>query len=412
MISFEEAIRIIDDCAIRYRSLVGSERLGLINSLGRIASTTVVAGDLNPRFDASAMDGYLVRSSELIDAKSETPIRLKIHDIIAAGNTSSSYTKDSGVCYQIMTGAPLPDDSTFDAVIKREEVIENREPSGKVRDILVRKLASVGSNIRRKGEDFQINDTILEKGRLIDPAQIMSLSAAGVDSVNVFTPIRVSVITSGDELIPFDQKLISQNSIRDSVSPYLESFFSVPKFALSGVAHCPDDLDSLCASMNNTKSDRPLLIITSGGVSEGDYDFVKQAFEKCNGEVLFHKVAIRPGKPILFGQFRDQKTVFFGLPGNPVSVAVGLRFFVKRFLDSLLYADYELPFRISLNKDLKKPIDLDCFLRSKRDIEGAIPLDNQGSHLTCSLSKATGWIVVPQGIAEIKKDRFVDWYTI
>ncbi len=413
MIAYAEALPIVEEEATKRRELLRSERLPLPECIGRCSSRDVRSLDNNPRFDNSAMDGYAVMSAETVGSFATTPVRLTVKGCLAAGDPPSPDTvqRGGGTCIEIMTGARFPE-RPFDAVVKREDVEEERGPSGQVTAISLRTPARPGENIRFAGEDFRIGDCLFLKGTRIGPQHLLALSMAGYVALDVFTRPKVVVLSTGNELVPFDSREISAEQIRNSAALLLCSALQL--YGADVVFHglVPDRREEIHQAFLHALGQKPDLIISTGGVSLGTYDLVRPALEECGAAIHFHKVAVRPGKPVLFGDFPSNGPAFFGLPGNPLAVAAAARFFVRPYLTALSGGKREIPHILPLEQELLKPAGLSFFQRGVRDGQGVRILPGQASFMAASFLQAEGWVVGAPEVAILKKGDLVEWYPL
>lgn len=290
-------------------------------ALGRVAANDVVNSQAVPPFDNSAMDGFALRSDDTRVATEASPVELQVTDLLTAGEAGTGLHIDSGGCCEIMTGAPVP--AGCDAVIPVEQVAIRRAEDGRPVSIAVNQTVAANRNLRRAGEDFASGDVLLAAGQAVTAERIMGLAATGIAEINVHGKPNAAVITTGNELS--DSTELAPGMINDANGPYLQSAVASFGATLKGVYRTGDSADRLIERIGSlTDTD---IIITTGGVSAGRMDFVPAALEQLGADILFHKVAIRPGKPLLFARLPDGRCVF-GLPGNPIAVAVGMRFFV------------------------------------------------------------------------------------
>ena len=323
MITYEQALACIVDAV----EPLAAVELSSAASLGCVAATDVRSRLNVPDFDNAAMDGIAVRACDTDGAGDECPVTLSIAGSVAAGQAPGRHL-DAGTAIEIMTGAPVPDGADTVIPIERIELTD----SGDARTAEIKAPADSGRNIRRAGEDFRQDDLLLPAGSQITPQALMNLAASGNDRVAVRPKPIVSVITTGRELTAAGTPT-GTGQIRDANGPYLSA--ALPRFgAQSGsVAAAGDDLDSVAEAMA-AAAENSQLVITTGGVSAGRFDCVPDAVKALGGRLLFHRVAIRPGKPVLFASLPGGRWLL-GLPGNPVAVVVGLRFFGAAVLDQL-----------------------------------------------------------------------------
>jgi molybdopterin molybdotransferase len=393
MISYEDALRLIAGAC---RTLE-AETSPLEASLGRSPVGDVSSRMNVPSFDNSAMDGFALLAADTASAGATTPVVIPVAGIIAAGQ--GPVDGISGPAVEIMTGAPLP--AGYDTVIPVERVEAERNTEGAAVSIRCLEPFAPGRHIRRAGQDFQTGQTILKQGRRIEPHHIMGLAATGTDTVETRRKPRVALITTGNELatsgIPAGGGLI-----RDANGPYLRTFFATTQTELVQTDFAADDPAVLKAAIEASR-DKADIVLTTGGVSAGRFDLIPDAIEALGGKIIFHKVAMRPGKPLLFARL-DDGTPFFGLPGNPVAVAVGLRFFVLQALSHLQGYVKERFLTSICAETIDTKMDLTFFGKARAEIDanGCLQtrlLPGQESFKIHSLMQANCWAIVPEGTA-------------
>ncbi len=333
------------------------------------------------------MDGYAVRSVDVRGARAESPITLKLAAKIPAGELFTAELL-AGECARIFTGAPLPRGA--DAVVMQEDT---RADGGGVSFL---DEAAVGENVRRCGEDVKRGMTLAEAGEEISSGRIALLAATGFATVTVARRPNVALIATGSELREPGQPLLSgqiYESNRAMLSPLIAGCGGVPKvFPI-----VPDTLDATSAALQSAFSASDI-VVTSGGVSVGELDFVKAAFESLGGELQFWKVAMRPGKPFVFGRLGEK--FLFGLPGNPVSAFVTFLLLVRPALLRWQGAmEVSLPSHAAvLGESISNPGDRRHFVRVRVAADGkVISAGKQASHALSSLAGADGLLdVTPQ----------------
>jgi molybdopterin molybdotransferase len=306
MVSIEEAQSII----LNGTAPLPRQELPLLQGLGRVICGEVRSPWDIPLSDNSAMDGYAFRYASLAGD------RLAVAGFVPAG-MSRSAAVPAGAAVRIMTGAPVPPDC--DTVVPIEEVEE------KGAEIRLTGRVQQGSHIRRRGEDVRTGDRVVPDRALIRPQEIGMLASLGMTTLSVYRRARVAILATGDELLPLGGtpvpgKIVNSNSI--SLAAQVLEAGAEPVF--SGIA--PDDFEATKKTIREALQAGDLLI-TTGGVSVGDKDFVKEAIRELGGEILFWKVDMKPGKPVAFAVL-DGKPVF-ALPGNPVAAMVGFEQFVR-----------------------------------------------------------------------------------
>lgn len=272
-----------------------------------------------PPFANAAMDGFALRSADTQTANPDKPLRLVVAGSLTAGENPTAGTA-AGSCWEIMTGAPMP--AGCDAVVPVERVEIEHDAAGKPVAIVLKQALAAGRNRREAGEDFTEGGPLLAAGRMLDPPAIMALAATGISRIAARPAPRIAIITTGNELA--GPGALRSGLIRDSNRPYLEAMTAALQLPLAASSVVGDDRDTFISSLR-AALEQADLVITTGGVSAGRMDFVPGAIQAMGGEILFHKVAIRPGKPLLFARVGSKPV--FGLPGNPIAAAVGMRFF-------------------------------------------------------------------------------------
>jgi molybdopterin molybdotransferase len=313
MISFDEALAIVGNAA----QPLGTETVPLRDAAGRVLASAVVAAIDSPRADVSAMDGYAVREADL----ASLPVRLRVIGESFPGNAWQG-TVATGSCVRIFTGAPVP--AGADRIIIQELVSRD----GDVARIDSRPTDATW--IRQRGADFCAGDTLLNGSRCIDAAALVAIAGADVADVEVAQRPRIALLATGDELVDPGQAGQSDLNVPDSVSPALVAFVDQWGGAMVMQRRLRDHLASMTDAAAEAVEAADLVVVT-GGASVGERDFANAMFEPL--ELLFSKVAIRPGKPAWFG--RAGKTLVLGLPGNPTSALVTARLLLAPLLASM-----------------------------------------------------------------------------
>lgn len=296
-------------------SVLEAVEVRLLESLGLALAEEAVAHNDIPPFDNSAMDGYALRARDVAGATPDDPARLAVLGDLPAGHAAGVEVGE-GQALRIMTGAPMP--AGADAVVPVEST---RTDGGRV---LVMEGVAEGAHVRRAGEDVKSGEAVLTVGTLVGPAELGMLASLGYARVRCFRRAAVGIISTGDELVGVEEEL-SPGKIRDSNSYTLFGMVREAGAEPVRLGVVRDDAAALESAILDNLG-RVDLFVTSGGVSVGDYDMVKDVLEKV-GEMNFWKVAMRPGKPQAFGHVRGKP--LFGLPGNPVSVMVSFEQFVR-----------------------------------------------------------------------------------
>ncbi|MCM2279945.1 MAG: molybdopterin molybdotransferase MoeA [Oligoflexia bacterium] len=390
----------------------GRERVALDAASGRVLAVGLACPENVPPFENSAMDGFAVRSFETREASPERPVRLRVLGTVSAGDPPVSGGRVPASAWEIMTGAAMPlspgssdeprgEPLTYDAVIKVEET--RREGT----ELLIERPVRAGENVRGRGEDFRSGDPLLSAGGRIGPYQVLALASLGISELEVVRRPRVAVFSTGRELASPSRLKLAPGMIRNSTGPYLQA--ALPLFGAEvdyrGVI--ADDPERFFVELQALLSgpDRPELVLTTGAVSMGVHDFVPAVLERLGARIHFHKVAIRPGKPLLFAELPGGGPLFFGVPGNPVSSAVGLRFFVVPALRALQGEAPEKPTLARLEASSRKPDGLRCFYKARlAEAEGRLQvsaLPGQASFKVSPLLRSNAWVVFEEPGAEV-----------
>ncbi|HEY7849696.1 MAG TPA: gephyrin-like molybdotransferase Glp, partial [Ktedonobacterales bacterium] len=300
-----------------------AEEAPLTEALGRVLADDTLAQEASPPFANSAMDGYALRSADTQDASAQSPVRLRLVGEVPAGSVYAGVAQP-GEAIRILTGAPLPDGA--DAALQQEltEVGDGW--------VTIREPVAPGTNVRHIGDDVRPGMLLARAGAELGPAEIALLASLGVSPVRVRRRPRVAILATGDELTPLGQPL-KPGQIYNSNTPYLIAAVARAGAVPVALGIAPDRAEALRAML--TQAQGYDLILTSGGVSVGDYDLVKQILSE-QGAVEFWRVRVRPGKPLAFG-FLGQ-TPLLGLPGNPVSAAVTFELFGRPAIRRMLGA--------------------------------------------------------------------------
>jgi len=381
-ISFAEARETVMAAAVP----LGNESVSLRNASGRTLAEVVVSSEDIPPFKNSAMDGYAVIADDCTGA----PVRLEVIADIPAGRPHDGEIRTT-TCARIMTGAPVP--AGADAVVP----VEKTRADGP--NVWIDEAPVKGIHIRLAGEDIKSGDLIFSSGIVITPPVVGMLATLGFDPVSVVKQPRVVVISTGDEIVS-SSEMPGPGQIRNSNGPALAAQVESAGGIATAVLHAPDTPEGVRKTIESgTDAD---IFLFSGGVSMGAYDFVRTELEAMGATWEFWKVRQRPGKPLVFGRFKD--TLLFGLPGNPVSSAMCFEMYCRPVLARMLKRDKD--FRdlqaAILSHPMKKIEGLYYFARGIVDDTGAKGVRKvrdtgpQGSNLYSSVVKANCIIHLPE----------------
>lgn len=360
------------------------------DALDRVTAAPVVATEPVPPFANSAMDGFAVRSNDV----HEVPISLDVIEDVPAGSVPTRPV-GPGQATRIMTGAPMPHGA--DAIVMVEETLALDESK-----VEIRALPQKGAHVRRAGGDVAVGDVIVDAGVRLTARHLASIASA-VGSAIVAQPPVVAIMSTGDEIVPPDTATLEPGMIRDTNRVLVASMLDQLRIPTIDLGIIGDDLASLRSAYRQA-ADEADLIISTGGVSMGDFDFVKQILGET-GSVEFWRVAMQPAKPFAFGAVDG--VPLFGLPGNPVSTFVAFEQFVRPALLHMMGATKLLRPRISgtMGEDVVTSDAKEVFLRVMlaHDDGGFVALKSgaQGSNVLSALANADAFAVVPAGEADV-----------
>jgi molybdopterin molybdotransferase len=381
MITFKEALGRI----LSHVQPLGSEKVSLLEALGRVMAEDIYANRNIPPLDNSGMDGYAVKYADIRNGSKGRPIHLKVVENLPAGSVSTKRL-GKGQAIRIMTGAPIPKGA--DTVIPVEETEE------KDGFVSIFKAVPFGEYIRRAGEDVKRGDGVLSRGDFIRPAEVGMLASVGRSFVSVYQRPMVAILCTGEELVDVDGdldevKIISSNLY--TLAAQVKDCGAIP--IQLGIAR--DQKEEIREKLR--QGIRADVLISSAGVSVGDYDFVKDALSDLGMEMVFWRVAMKPGKPLAFGTMNGKPV--FGLPGNPAASMVSFEQFVRPSLLKMM--GHRQLFRPVIEAVLKEDIRREPrkrhFIRASVSIEKddyvvAIP----GAGGLSAMIRANGWIVIPE----------------
>lgn len=370
---------------------LSTETAPAVQSLGRVTAEPAVTLESIPPFDNSAMDGYAVISLDTTDA----PVELTVIEDVAAGSVPTKRV-EHGAATRIMTGAPMPEGA--DAVVK----VEDTESPDRDR-VTVRCSVDAGRNVRPAGGDMSPGDVIVESGTRLTARHVASLASAGVNPMVSILP-TVAIMSTGDEIVDPATERLEPGAIRDSNRALLRAMLAELDVPVLDLGIIGDDPVQLRAAYEKAAAEADL-IISTGGVSMGDYDYVKQILGEL-GSVEFWRVAMQPAKPFAFGIVNG--VPLFGLPGNPVSTFVSFEQFVRPALLHMMGATRILRTRLIgiMGEDVDTSEAKTVFLRVllAQDANGpfvAVRSGGQGSNVLSGLANAEAFAVVPVGVGSL-----------
>jgi len=386
MISLEEALAAVRENA----GLMPPVEVDLRGAAGRVLIEDIASDVDMPPFDKSAMDGYAVRAADVADA----PVELRVVEDIPAGQIPAEHVA-AGLCAKIMTGAPVPDGA--DAVVR----VEDTEPMS---DDGVRILrgAEAGANICVRGEDVRRGDTVVSGGVVLRPFHVALAAAAGRKSVQVYGTPRLAIVATGDELVETDQ-IPGAGQIRNSNSHAIAARLAQAGVDAEYLGIAPDEHAALKAALEDGLG-RDMLIV-SGGVSMGDHDLVPGVLKELGVEIVFDSVAIKPGRPTVFG--RRGAGLVFGLPGNPVSTLIISELLLVPALRRMMGEEHPAPAMIEAIVDAPlshKPKRTSFRPVAARWADGAwhaAPVEYHGSADLAGAARGNAFAGLPRGVSEV-----------
>ncbi|MBF0483339.1 MAG: molybdopterin molybdotransferase MoeA [Candidatus Omnitrophica bacterium] len=377
MIKVDEALKIVFDNVKE----LPSDTIPIELSLGRILSADISADFDIPACDISSMDGYAVNSED----------KSKIFNVVGESKAGEKFVRSisSGEAVNIMTGGIIPDGADSVVMVEHTKLIS-------VAQVEILKASIKGENIRCQGEEVKQNTVVLRKGKKITPEILGMLARVGRTEVAVSYQPQVAIVSTGNEIINIDE-ILSEGTIFDANYYILSGMVDMCGGQVVRLGIVRDEVEEIKTVISRGLSSDVILL--SGGVSAGKYDLVHIALEELSGTILFHKVAQRPGKPVLFGKIND--VLIFGLPGNPVSVAVTFENFVKPVLYKMQGAEYSpLIVEAVLEKDFVKDKGLKYFVRAKTEWRDGVfysmPYDNQSSGVLRSCVESNSLIILDE----------------
>ena len=407
MKSYSQALKILKENKIK----IDDENINSSESLNRVSAVNIYTNTDYPSANNASFDGYAIKSKDTNKIDNKISKKFKIVGSIAAGDKPIKKKIKKFETVEIMTGGLIPE--SFDTIIPIEQIVfyPNKKNA---KYILISKKISKFNHVRFKGSDYKKGDLLISKGTILQSNHILALKTLGIKKVKVKKKLNILFFSSGNEITNRDD--ISDWEIRNSNCHYINSLSRNFLFNFKDGGILRDNQSNLFKSyikkMLKSKID---MIITSGAVSAGKFDFVPSVVSKFKLSNYFKGVAIRPGKPILFAKIRGKSKVIFGLPGNPISSAACFRFFVYPYLINLLGIKEETSFKAILKNEFRKKKDFTRFVKSKLSttsngkFEVQI-LKGQESFRIKSFIQSNIWVVLPSGKEKFKKGEIVDCF--
>ena len=407
MISYQYSKKVLKKAIIKIKD----ENIKSVNSLKRVVSSNVFCGINYPTGDNAAFDGYAINSQDTKNIKKNLPKKFKIIGLIAAGNKPFKKKIKRYDAAEIMTGGIIP--KGFDTIIPIEQIIFYPNENNK-KYILINKKIKKHNHVRFAGSDFKKKEIVVKKNTIIQPNHILAFKTLGIKNIKVKKKVNILFFSTGNEISNSDN--IPSWKVRNSNSHYIKNLNENFLFNFKDGGILKDSHEKIFQSkiskMLNSKTD---IIITSGAVSAGKFDFVPNVIKNFSLSNYFKSVAIRPGKPVLFAKFKGKHKAIFGLPGNPMSSAACFRFFVHPYIVNLLNLDEEAPIKAILKNAFTKKKNFVRFAKSKLSAtkNGRIEVEilkGQESFRIKSFVKSNIWALLPAGKSKFKKGEIVDCF--
>lgn len=389
MITVTQASQIISDFSVKTNS---SEKL-LSEAVGMTLSVDILSPIPMPPFRQSAMDGYAVVLHE--------DTTYEVIDEVKAGDHSNPKLQ-KGQCTRIFTGARVPDDADCIVIQEHVDKMDNT--------VIVQQTIERGQNIRQLGEQIQKDSIALPKGTSLTPAAIGFLAGLGIEKVSVYTPPKVGIIVTGNELIQPGEKL-TEGKIYESNSIQLVAVLAEIHIHAVSTYKVPDQYEQTRDTIKDALEQNDLVLL-SGGISVGDYDFVKKALEELRTKELFYKIKQKPGKPLYFGVNKD--TPLFALPGNPASSLTCFYMYVLPLLQKMMGQTQVglSSMQKKLTTSFVKKGDRAQFLKARIENDQVHLLDGQSSSMLYTYAIANSLVYIPEDIDTIQKDTLVTTFIL
>ena len=407
MISYEQSKKILKNAKIKIKD----EMINSVNSLNRLVSSNVFSSINYPTGDNAAFDGYAINSKDTKRIKKNSQKQFKIIGSIAAGSKPLNKKIKKFDAIEIMTGGIIP--KGFDTIIPIEQINFYPNKTNKKYIVIDQKIKK-HNNVRFAGSDFKKGDVIVNRNTIIRPNHILAFKTLGIKKIKVKKKINILFFSTGNEITNKDN--VPSWKVRNSNSHYIKNLNENFLFNFENGGILKDNHQNIFKSkikkMLNNKTD---IIITSGAVSAGKYDYIPNVVKYFKLSDYFKSVAIRPGKPILFAKIKSKQKAIFGLPGNPMSSSACFRFFVIPYMANILGLSIEKPVRGILKNNFIKKKKFTRFAKSKLTTtkDGKIEVEilkGQESFRVKSFIKSNIWALLPAGKSKFKKGEIVDCF--
>ena len=381
-----EAVKLV----MKHAQSIGTEKISLDKAYGRILAEPIIAKHDVPPFDRSPYDGFAVRAQDTVGASGDNRVQFTVIGEIGAGYVANKGIH-RGEAYRIMTGALIPENA--DAVVMLEQTVETKDA------FTLRKPFTTGENISVKGEDAKKGECLIEAGEFIHPGTIALLATFGYANVQVSKRPVAGILSTGTELLRVDEELVP-GKIRNSNGPMITAQLDRMGIDYKSYGMLADDLD-MCTETVKQALEETDLLITTGGVSVGDYDYLPVIYARLGAEVLFNKVTMRPGSVTTVAVLGDK--LLFGLSGNPSACFTGFELFTRPAILQMMGAGkpYMPRLKAELGEDITQPNPFTRFVRAVWEMtpKGLVvkPAGFNKSSAVSSIAKGNCIIVLPSG---------------
>ena len=407
MISYQNSKQILKKGFIKIKD----ENIKSINSLNRVNSNNIYSNINYPAENNAAFDGFAINSKDTKNIKKNFNQQFKIIGSIAAGGKPFKKNINKFNAVEIMTGGIIP--KGFDTIIPIEQIIFYPSKNNR-KYILVNQRINKNNHVRFKGSDYKKNELILKKNTIIQPNHILAFKTLGIKKINVKKKLNILFFSTGNEIS--NQDVIPDWKVRNSNSHYIKNLNHNFLFNFKNGGILKDNHEKIFKSkINKMLKSNIDIIITSGAVSAGKFDFVPSVIKSFKLSNYFKSVAIRPGKPILFAKIKNKQKAIFGLPGNPMSSSACFRFFVYPYIENILGLSKEKPIKAILKNEFIKKKEFVRFAKSKLNTtkNGKLEVEvlkGQESFRIKSFVKSNIWALLPAGKSKFKKGEIVDCF--
>ena len=405
MINYLQAKKILKKAKIKIRD----EEIFINDSLNRVVSKDILSTSDYPLSDNAAFDGFAINSNDTKVVNKKNIKHFRIIGSIAAGNKPLNKKVKKFETAEIMTGGVIP--KMFNTIVPIEQI--NFYPNKKnPKSIIIDQKIKKFNYVRFKGSDYKKNQLVIKKGTIIQSNHILALKTLGVKKIKVKKKLNILFFSTGNEISNSDN--IPSWKVRNSNNYYIKSLNNDFLFNFRDGGILRDHHQQLFKSKINKMIKSNIdIIITSGAVSAGKFDYIPSVVKQFKTSHYFKSVMIRPGKPVLFAKINQK--VIFGLPGNPISSAACFRFFVYPFIENILNIHNEKPIKASLKNDYEKNKKITRFIKSKliTTQNGKLEVEllpGQESFRINSFVKSNTWAVLPQGRTKFKKGQIIDCF--